>query len=102
MISFKFPRMYKFCNGNLNEFVFFTKKRCLSLWVYVQLGKFNETSLPLKKDFYSELSLEDVSDKDYFNAQKVFEEFYTEISDYQSRYVCSVWYTIACRCFWNI
>ena len=27
--------------------------------------RFNETSLPPKKDFYSELTLEGVSDKDY-------------------------------------
>ena len=33
---------------------------------------FNETSLPAKKDFYSELTLEDISDKDYEHDQKVF------------------------------
>ena len=27
----KFPGMYKFCNGDLNKFVFIIKKRCLSL-----------------------------------------------------------------------
>ena len=35
--------------------------------------KFNVTSLPQEKDFYSELYLEDISDKDYTYAQKVFE-----------------------------
>ena len=30
--------------------------------------RFNETSLPPKKDFYSELTLEDISDKDYAHA----------------------------------
>ena len=33
--------------------------------------KFNETLLPPKEDFYSELILEDVSDKDYAHAQSV-------------------------------
>ena len=33
--------------------------------------KFNETFLPPKKDFYIELKLEDISDKDYAHAQKV-------------------------------
>ena len=28
--------------------------------------------LPNKKAFYSELSLEDITDEDYMNAQKVF------------------------------
>ena len=34
--------------------------------------KFNETSFPSKKDFYSELTLEDITDKDYNHGQKVF------------------------------
>ena len=33
--------------------------------------KFDEKSLPPKKSFYSELNLEDSSDKDYLHAQKV-------------------------------
>ena len=33
----KFPRMYQFCNGDLNKFVLLL--RCLSLSVYGQLGK---------------------------------------------------------------
>ena len=37
--------------------------------------RFNETSLPNKKSFYSKLNLEDITDKDYAHAQKVFEEF---------------------------
>ena len=37
--------------------------------------RFNETSLPDKKAFYSESNLEDITDKDYAHAQKVFEEF---------------------------
>ena len=34
--------------------------------------KFGETSLPPKKDFYSELILEDISDSYYEHAKKVF------------------------------
>ena len=37
--------------------------------------RFAETSLPDKKYFYSELYLEDTTDKDYPHAQNVFEEF---------------------------
>ena len=42
--------------------------------------RFDETSLPDKKAFYSELYLEDITDKDYTHAQKVFEEFNLKIS----------------------
>ena len=51
--------------------------------------KFDETSLPDKKYFYSELNLEDITDKDYSDAQKVFEEFCTDIGDYHDLYVQS-------------
>ena len=37
--------------------------------------KFNETSLPDKKAFYSKLNEEDITDKDYAHAQKVWEVF---------------------------
>ena len=49
--------------------------------------RFNETSLPPKKYFYSKLILEDVSDKDYLHAQKVFEEYCTDVGDYHDLYV---------------
>ena len=51
--------------------------------------KFDETTLPPKKDFYSELNLEDITDKDYSHAQKVFEEFCTDIDEYHDLYVQS-------------
>ena len=37
--------------------------------------KCDETSLPPKKDFYSELNLEGISDEDYAHAQKVWDIF---------------------------
>ena len=54
------------------------------------LEKFDETSLPDKKVFYSELNLEDIIDKDYTHAQKVFEEFRLKnVGDYYDLYVQS-------------
>ena len=49
--------------------------------------RFNETSLPPTKDFYSELTIEDITDKDYNHAQKVFEEYCTGMDDYHDFYV---------------
>ena len=37
--------------------------------------RFKETSLPSKTAFYSELNLEDITNKDYSHAQKVWEAF---------------------------
>ena len=50
--------------------------------------RFNETSLPPKESFYSELKLEDISDKDYSHAQKVWEEFgIRNLGEYHDLYV---------------
>ena len=49
--------------------------------------QFDETSIPPKEDFHSELTLEDINDKDYAHAQKVFKEYCTDIGDYHDLYV---------------
>ena len=71
----KFPRMHKFCNGDLNKPVLLLIKgvypyECMDSW-----KKFDETSLPPTEDFYSELNSEGISDKDYAHAQKVCDVF---------------------------
>ena len=79
--------MYKFCNGDLNKFVLLLRKGVYPYEYMDSWERFNETSLPPKKDFYSELTLEDISDKGYAHAQKVFEEYCTDIGDYHDLYV---------------
>ena len=83
----KLPRMYKFCNGNYNKFVMFLRKGAYPYEYMDSWKKLNETSLPDKKDFHSELALEDISDKDYEHAQKVFQEYCIDMSDYHDLYV---------------
>ena len=52
--------------------------------------RFNETTLPNKKAFYSKLYLENITDEDYTHAQKVFEEFkFKNLSEYHDLYVQS-------------
>ena len=68
----KFPRMYKFCNDDLNNVVMLLRKVAYPYEFMDSWEKFNEASLPPKKDFYSELTLEDISGKDYEHARKVF------------------------------
>ena len=83
----KFPKMYQFCNDDLNKFVLLLRKGVYPYEYMDSWERFNETSLPPKKDFYSELTLEDVSDKDYNHAQKVFEVYCTDMGDYHDFYV---------------
>ena len=60
----KFPHICQFCNGDRNKFVLFLRK-CVYPYEYMDSWKrFNETSLPDKKAFYSKLNLEDITDKD--------------------------------------
>ena len=52
--------------------------------------RFNETSLPNKEFFYSELCLKDITDKDYAHAQLIFEELKLKnLGDYHDLYVQS-------------
>ena len=37
--------------------------------------KFNETLLPKKEDFYSNLNMEDITDADYAHAKRVSKDF---------------------------
>ena len=68
----KFPKMYQFCNGDLNKFVLLLRKGVYPYEYMDSWERFDETSLQNKKHFYSELNLKDISDKDYLHAQKVF------------------------------
>ena len=82
-----FPRTYKFCNGNLNKFVLLSRKGVYPYEYMDSWERFNDTSLPPKKSFYSELNLEDISNKDYLHAQKVWDVF--EITNLGNIMICT-------------
>ena len=71
----KFPGINQFCNGNLNKFVLLLRKGVYPYEDMDSWEKFDETSLPDKKAFYSNLNLEDISDEDYAHSQKVWGVF---------------------------
>ena len=52
--------------------------------------RFNETSLPSKKDFYSSLNMENIDDIDYRHGNDVFKSFKLEnLGDYHDLYIKS-------------
>ena len=52
--------------------------------------KFNEEKLPNKRDFYSSLNMEDISEIDYRHALKVFNKFnFKNLGEYHDLYVQS-------------
>ena len=86
----RFAKTYRFCNGDINKFILLLRKGGYRYEYMDSWERFNEKSLPDKKAFYSELTLEDITDKDYTYAQKVFEEFKLKIlGDYHDLYVQS-------------
>ena len=86
----KFPSIYQLCNKDLNKFVLLLRKGVYPYEYMDSWERFNETSLPSKKYFYSELNLEDISAKDYLHAQKVCDVFQIKnLGEYHDLYVQS-------------
>ena len=82
--------MHKFCKGDRNKFVLLLRKGVYPYEYMDSWEKFDETTLPPKEAFYSNLNLEDISDEDYAHAQKVWKVFEIKnLGDYHDLYVQS-------------
>ena len=85
-----FPNTYRFCIGDLNKFILFLRKGVYPCEYMDTWEKCDETPLPDKKGFYSKLDLEDITDKDYEHAQKVWKVFgIKNLGEYHDLYVQS-------------
>ena len=86
----KSKNTYSFCNNDLNKFMLLLRKsvypyECMDSW-----EKFNETSLPSKEHFYSNLNMEDIKDIDYRHGNNVFSKFkLNNLGEYHYLYVQS-------------
>ena len=60
--------MYKFCNGDINNFFCYFKKDIYPCEYMDSWERFKETTLPNEKGFYGKLYLEDITDEDYLHA----------------------------------
>ena len=86
----KFKSTYSFCNSDLNKFILLLRKGVYPYEYMNSWGKFNETSLPSKEDFYSHLNMEDIDDIDYRHGNNVFKSFKLDnVGDYHDLYVQS-------------
>ena len=84
----KFPSIYQFCNEDINKFVSLLRKGVYPYEYMDSWERFDETSLPDKKAFYSELYLEDITNEDYIHSQKIFEELQLKnLGDYHNLHV---------------
>ena len=71
----KLKNTYSFCDNDLNKFVLLLRKDVYPYEYMDSWEKFNETSLPSKKDFYSNLNMENIDDIDYRHGNNVFKIF---------------------------
>ena len=70
-----FPTLYKFCNGDLNKFFLLLRKGIYPYEYKDSWGKFDENAIAHKEAFYSQLNLENITDKDYEHVKNVWEAF---------------------------
>ena len=86
----KFKNTYCFCDNDLNKFVFLLRKGFYPYEYMDSWEKFNETLLPSKEDFYSNLNMENIDDIDYRHGNNMFKRFKLEnLGDYHDLYVQS-------------
>ena len=83
----RFANTYRFCDKDLNKFILLLRKgvEYMDNW-----ERFNETLLPNKEAFYSNLNMEDITDTDYTHTNKVIKEFKLQhLGEYHDFYVQS-------------
>ena len=86
----KFANTYEFCNGELNKFILLLRKGVYPYEYMDSWQRFDETSLPDKEAFYSNLNMEDITDADYRHGKTVFEYLINNnLGDYHDFYVQS-------------
>ena len=86
----RFASTYKFCNNDLNKVVMLLRKGVYPYEYMDGWDKFKETSIPSKESFYSNLTMENISETDYRRANNVFKTFkLNNLGDYHDLYVQS-------------
>ena len=86
----RFTNAYEFCNGNLNKFMLLLRKGVYPYEYMDNWERFNETSLPNKESFYSNVNIENIDDIDYGHDNNVFKRFKLKhLGEYHDLYVQS-------------
>ena len=68
----KLENIFKFSNNNNNKSIFLSRKGVYPHEYMNDWEKFNETTLPEKEKFYSNLSMEDITEADYKHKKIIF------------------------------
>ena len=72
----------------MNKFILLLRKGVYPYEYVDKLEKFNETLLPEKEKFYSNLNMEDITDADYMHANRVCKDVETKmLGEYHDLYL---------------
>ena len=86
----RFANTYKFCDIDLDKFIMLLRKGVYPYEYIDEWDKFNEKVLPGKDSFYSNLTLENISETDYAHANNVFKKFnINNLGEYHDLFVRS-------------
>ena len=66
------PNTYRLCDDNNQKFILLLRKGVYPYEYIDDLIKFNETKLTTKENFYSNLHLKNITDKDYEHAKMIY------------------------------
>ena len=86
----RFSNVYEFCGYDTNKFITLLRKGVYPYEYMDEWNKFDEKELPVKESFYSNLTMEDISDTDYKHVNNVFKKFnLNNLGEYHDLYVRS-------------
>ena len=86
----RFASTYEFCNKDLNKFILLLRKGVYPYEYVDNWERFNETSLPTKESFYSNLNMENIDDIYYRHGNNVFKRFkLNNLGEYRDLYIQS-------------
>ena len=71
----RFKNTFKFSHNDINKFILLLRKVAYPYDKMDNWEKFNEITLPEKEDFYSNLTMEGITDADDINAKGICKDF---------------------------
>ena len=86
----RFANIFKFCDNDFDKFIMLLRKGVYPYEYIDGWDKFNEKIIPSKDSFYSNLTLENISETDYAHANNVFKKInINNLGEYHDLYVRS-------------
>ena len=71
----KFNKTFNFSNNDVNKSLLLLRKGIYSYEYMDDWEKFNETTLPEKEEFYSNMNMEEMTDADYIHGKRAYKDF---------------------------